>query len=155
MNKQKIKSICVGGLLAGLYVVTTAINPIGYGMVQLRISAVISILPFFRREYRIPCIMAVAIANMFSPLGVIDIFAGVLLWTLAYYGIGFLKNIWAKCTLTAILSGILIGAELSLVLKAPFLWNFISITISQMIVFCIGAVMWSRVLQARGTKRPQ
>lgn len=149
MLKGRTRTVTIGAMLAALYVVTTMINPLGYGMIQLRISAVISMLPFFRKEYRIPCIAAVAIANAFSPFGVIDVAAGVLLWTLAYYVIGRWGNIHVICIAAAILSGVVIGGELSFVLRAPFLWNFVSITISQTIVFFIGASLWPRVLRAQ------
>lgn len=134
-------------MLAALYIVTTALNPIGYGIIQLRISAIITMLPFYRKEFRVPCIAAVAIANWFSPLGLIDVAAGILLWTLAYYLIDQIcRNIYLKCDLVALLSGVIIGGELSLVLEAPFLFNFISISVSQMIVFVIGTVCWKRIL---------
>ncbi len=134
-------------MLAALYIVTTALNPIGYGIIQLRISAIITMLPFYRKEFRVACIAAVAIANWFSPLGLIDVAAGILLWTLAYYLIDQIcRNIYLKCGLVALLSGVIIGGELSLVLEAPFLFNFISISVSQMIVFVIGTVCWKRIL---------
>ena len=134
-------------MLAALYIVTTALNPIGYGIIQLRISAIITMLPFYRKEFRVPCIAAVAVANWFSPLGLIDVAAGILLWTLAYYLIDQIcRNIYLKCGLVALLSGVIIGGELSLVLEAPFLFNFISISVSQMIVFVIGTVCWRRIL---------
>ena len=142
MKKEQINRICAGGLLAALYIVTTAINPIGYGIIQLRISAIISIIPFFREEYKFPCIAAVAIANIFSPLGFIDVLVGVTLWSIAYYGISKLtRNIYARCGLTAILSGLLVGSELSYTLHVPFLFNFASVTVSQGIVFSIGIVI--------------
>ncbi|NCE74557.1 QueT transporter family protein [Anaerotruncus sp. X29] len=143
----RVRNISLGAMLAALYIVTTALNPIGYGIIQLRISAIITMLPFYRKEFRVPCIAAVAIANWFSPLGLIDVAAGILLWTLAYYLIDQIcRNIYLKCGLVALLSGVIIGGELSLVLEAPFLFNFISISVSQMIVFVIGTVCWRRIL---------
>lgn len=143
----RVRNISLGAMLAALYIVTTALNPIGYGIIQLRISAIITMLPFYRKEFRAPCIAAVAIANWFSPLGLIDVAAGILLWTLAYYLIDQIcRNIYLKCGLVALLSGVIIGGELSLVLEAPFLFNFISISVSQMIVFVIGTVCWKRIL---------
>ena len=115
---MKTKTICTGAIIAALYIILTAINPIGYGIIQLRISAIISILPFFKKEYKIPCILGVMIANCFSPLGIIDVFIGCALWAIAYYVIDYTtKNIWIKCILTAVLSGLLIGFELWYVLK--------------------------------------
>ncbi len=143
----RVRNISLGAMLAALYIVTTALNPIGYGIIQLRISAIITMLPFYRKEFRVPCIAAVAVANWFSPLGLIDVAAGILLWTLAYYLIDQIcRNIYLKCGLVALLSGVIIGGELSLVLEAPFLFNFISISVSQMIVFVIGTVCWRRIL---------
>ena len=143
----RVRNISLGAMLAALYIVTTALNPIGYGIIQLRIYAIITMLPFYRKEFRVPCIAAVAIANWFSPLGLIDVAAGILLWTLAYYLIDQIcRNIYLKCGLVALLSGVIIGGELSLVLEAPFLFNFISISVSQMIVFVIGTVCWKRIL---------
>lgn len=143
----RVRNISLGAMLAALYIVTTALNPIGYGIIQLRISAIITMLPFYRKEFRVPCIAAVAVANWFSPLGLIDVAAGILLWTLAYYLIDQIcRNIYLKCGLVALLSGVIIGGELSLVLEAPFLFNFISISVSQMIVFVIGTVCWKRIL---------
>ena len=78
LKKENIKLLTKGSMLAALYIVTTAVNPFGYGMIQLRLSAIISMLPFFRKEYRIPCIAAVAIANIFSPFGIIDVAAGIM-----------------------------------------------------------------------------
>lgn len=143
----RVRNISLGAMLAAFYIVTTALNPIGYGIIQLRISAIITMLPFYRKEFRVPCIAAVAVANWFSPLGLIDVAAGILLWTLAYYLIDQIcRNIYLKCGLVALLSGVIIGGELSLVLEAPFLFNFISISVSQMIVFVIGTVCWRRIL---------
>ena len=143
----RVRNISLGAMLAALYIVTTALNPIGYGIIQLRISAIITMLPFYRKEFRVPCIAAVAIANWFSPLGLIDVAAGILLWTLAYYLIDQIcRNIYLKCDLVALLSGVIIGGELSLVLEAPFLFNFISISVSQMIVFVIRTVCRKRIL---------
>lgn len=151
MDKGKIRSVCAGGLLAALYIVTTAINPIGYGMLQLRVSAIISLIPFFRKEYKLPCIMAVAIANLFSPLGMIDVAVGIVLWTLAYYVIDPLcGNLYVKCAATAVLSGALIGWELAVVLGAPFRINLVSVTVSQAVVFGIGVICLKRLFRVQG-----
>lgn len=142
------KRITTGALLAALYIVTTALNPIGYGIIQLRLSAIISLVPFYRKEYQLPCIAAVAIANWFSPLGVIDVAVGIILWTLAYYIVDRVcGNLYFKCGATALLSGVLIGGELAFVLRAPFVLNFISIAASQMIVFSIGIICLDRLFR--------
>jgi uncharacterized membrane protein len=149
-NKNALIDICEGGLLAALYIVTTVINPIGFGIIQLRISAIVSIIPFFQRKFKLPCILAVAIANLFSPLGFVDVVVGIVLWTLAYYVVDFaIKNIYIKCLVVAILSGLLIGAELWYIVKSPFIFNFISIFISQSIVFLIAIFLLQRILKTK------
>lgn len=150
MKKETLHTICMGGILAALYIILTAINPFGYGIIQLRVSAVISMIPFFRKEYRLACIAAVAIANMFSPLGFIDVAVGIVLWSLVYFVIdNLVDGIYLKCLCAAVLSGVLIGFELSLILHVPFLFNFVSVTISQAIVFFIGTFFLRRLMRTR------
>lgn len=140
----------MGALIASIYIVLTAINPIGYGAIQLRVSAIISILPFFKREYKIPCIAGVVIANCFSPLGIIDVIFGIALWLIAYYIIDkLINNIFIKCAITAILSGLLIGLELTIVLGIPFIFNVVSITISQSIVFLVAIIVFKKMFKAK------
>ena len=145
---MKAKELCLYGVFAALYVVLTMINPFGYGAIQLRVSAIISVAPFFDKKLKVPCILGVAIANLFSPLGVIDVLFGVILWVIAYYLIDRVEvPTITKLLMTSVLSGIIVGGELFIVLHSPYLFNFISITASQSIVFLIGYFVMPQILK--------
>mgnify|MGYP000922994853 CR=1 FL=1 len=145
---MKTKDLCKAAIVIALYVALTALNPIGYGVVQLRFSAILSVLPFFKKEYKFPLIIGVALANIFSPLGMIDVAAGILIWAIAYVAIDRLPlTIPVKLVLTAAESAVIVASELSLMLRVPFSVALISVFISQSIVLLVGWVAFRTVFK--------
>jgi len=71
------KQIALAGLVAALYwVLTVASAPLSYGPVQFRISEALTVLPFFVPA-TIPGLFAgCLIANIFGPVGMLDIIFG-------------------------------------------------------------------------------
>ncbi|MGX7111822.1 QueT transporter family protein [Gemella cuniculi] len=79
MRNNTIKVLTVQALIAAIYVVlTVAIAPFSYGAIQFRISESLSQLVVFSKKYWFPITLGVAIANIFSPLGIVDVFFGTL-----------------------------------------------------------------------------
>lgn len=136
---SKIQKMCFVAVMAALYVVLTVINPIGYGMIQLRVSAIMSIIPFWDKRFRAPCLLGVVVANLFSPMGFVDVLCGAVIWLIAYFVIDRIKiGNYGKSVAAAFLSGAIVGLELCFVAHAPFLLSFASVTLSQLIVFTVG-----------------
>lgn len=136
---NKIQRLCFIAVMAALYVVLTVINPFGYGMIQLRVSAIMSIIPFWDKRFRAPCLLGVVAANLFSPMGMVDVVCGAAIWLIAYYIIDKIKTPrYFKCIAAAFLSGAIVGLELWAVAHAPLLLSFCSVTLSQLIVFTVG-----------------
>ena len=78
MRNNTVKTLTIQALIAAIYVVlTVAIAPFSYGAVQFRISESLSQLVVFSK-YWFPITLGVAIANIFSPLGIVDVFFGTL-----------------------------------------------------------------------------
>lgn len=68
-----VKNLTRLALVAAMYaVLTIVIQPIGYGDLQCRVSEVLVLLCFYRRDYTLSLMVGCFIANLFSPLGVID-----------------------------------------------------------------------------------
>ncbi|HPN60864.1 MAG TPA: QueT transporter family protein, partial [Bacilli bacterium] len=65
-------------LVASIYVVLTIWNPFSYTEIQFRISEVLVLLCFYRKDYIYALTIACIIANFFSPLGIIDVVLGSL-----------------------------------------------------------------------------
>ena len=83
MNKQ-LKYWLHAAMIAAIYaVLTLAFRPISYGMIQVRISEALTVLPFFTTA-AIPGLAAgVFIANLMGPYGLTDMVVGTLATTLA------------------------------------------------------------------------
>lgn len=138
MRNEKTRMMTRSAVVAGLYVALTMINPIGYGVFQFRISEIICLLPFWWPEYRFACILGVIIANLFSPLGVIDVLTGSFIALVAYWGIARISNKIVDITLYSFLCGALVGAELYAVFGSSFWLNFLSVSASQLVVCILG-----------------
>ena len=79
MKNNAVKVLTIQALIAAIYVVlTVAIAPFSYGAIQFRISESLSQLVVFSKKYWFPITLGVAIANIFSPLGIVDVFFGTL-----------------------------------------------------------------------------
>ena len=79
MKNNTVKVLTIQALIAAIYVVlTVAIAPFSYGAIQFRISESLSQLVVFSKKYWFPITLGVAIANIFSPLGIVDVFFGTL-----------------------------------------------------------------------------
>lgn len=144
--KIKTKDLALYGILIALYVVITTFNPIAYGPVQFRISEIILILPFWNKKFILPCVIAVALANVFSPLGPIDVLTGVVIALITYYGaMKVTSNKWMLALLYSIICGVLVGLELLLVFQVPYVLSVSSITVSQIIITFVGVVILNQL----------
>lgn len=96
MNSSKsINVLAKISIVAALYVVITyAIAPIGYGPIQVRISEVLVLLAFFDKKYIISLTIGCLIANLLSPLGMIDVVVGTLGTFFSAYAISKTKNLF-------------------------------------------------------------
>ena len=79
-----IRKIAFAAVVAALYAaLTLAIAPIAFGPVQFRIAEALCILPFFYPVTSLGLFVGCLIANLLSPYGILDIFAGSLATLLA------------------------------------------------------------------------
>ena len=138
--KDRYKDLTMNAVVAALYITLTVINPIGHGAIQIRLSEALCVLPFFDRKYIKGIVIGVAIANAFSPLGVADVVFGLACLLVAYTISYFVKNVWINIMQYSVVSGRLIGIELYIVFNLPFMFSFLSITASTLIIAIIGAL---------------
>ena len=93
MNNQKKRSLVnltKAGIVAALYaVLTLALSPISYGAMQIRLSEIFNNLAVFNKRYIWALTIGCAIANLNSPLGIVDIVFGslgtLLMTSLSYF----------------------------------------------------------------------
>ncbi|MGL6008721.1 MAG: QueT transporter family protein, partial [Culicoidibacterales bacterium] len=76
MNSRKI---ALYGIIAALYVVlTVTVAPLAYGPLQFRVSELLVPLIMFDFGFTWPLLIGTAMANLFSPLGMVDVVFGTL-----------------------------------------------------------------------------
>ncbi|HJE20163.1 MAG TPA: QueT transporter family protein [Aliicoccus persicus] len=139
------KYVVYNAVIAAIYVALTVINPIGTMAIQIRVSEMISVLPFFNRKFIPGVLIGVGIANMFSGLGILDVIVGVGIGAVAYTISYFVKNVWINVVIFSLLCGVFVGWMLLAVAELPFWISFFSITISTLITTSIGALIFKSI----------
>src|SRR5690554_4427863 len=129
---MKTETIVKVAVVAALYVVLTiSIAPIAYRDIQFRISEILVLLCFYRRDYIYSLIIGCFIANFFSPIPM-DIFFGTLHTAISVFLISRIKNLLIASLLMPI-----IAFELYLFLELPFWISLLTTMISEFIVLSI------------------
>lgn len=135
------------GIIAGIYVALTMINPISWGTVQFRVSNILTAIPFYNKKTAPGILIGIAIANFFSPLGIVDVLFGVLAEAAAYlvfvYSPLSKMHISIKVIGLSVSVALIVGAELTMVYGASYIVNSISLFISTIVISGIGAVVFS------------
>ena len=147
MMKQTNLSVFLRiAITAALYVaLTLAIAPLSYGAVQFRLSEILTLLCFYRKDYCYALILGCAISNLFSPLGALDLVFGVASTVFTVVGMRYVKNIWAASLLPAV-SMVFIGWELSL-LQMPFWFSFLTAALGEIGVVTVIGVPLMKCLE--------
>ena len=137
------KSIARNGIIAALYIVFTIINPFSYGNIQFRISEILVLLVFFRKDYMLGLIVGCIIANFFSPLGWIDVVFGTLATVIALVAVMNSKRLYIAAVFPVVVNGLVIGFELYLVEKLPFILSAVQVAFGELVVMIVGVIIFT------------
>ena len=143
--KTNIKNIVRISIIASMYIVFTIINPFSYNAIQFRISEILMILCFFRKDYSIGLIIGCFISNLFSEIMIYDIIFGTLATILACICMMFSKNIYVSVIYPIIFNSLIIGFELYLAFNTPFIINAIYVFIGEAVVMIIGLIIFNKL----------
>jgi uncharacterized membrane protein len=123
-----------GAVVAALYALLTIILP-AYGPLQFRLSEIMTLMAYYNPFYILPLTLGCAIANIYSPFGIVDVIFGSLASFLALTAMSKTKNIYLASIWPAFFSFI-IGLEIMFFSSEPI--NFFLVTgqimLSQLIV---------------------
>jgi uncharacterized membrane protein len=115
MDKTRIHYFIEGGIIAALYAVLTyALAPFGYLMVQVRVAEALCILPFFTPAAVPGLFVGCIIANFFSPFGWIDIVIGSLATLIAAFLASRIRVKWLVPLPAVLINAVAVGAEISI-----------------------------------------
>lgn len=132
------RSICISAIIAALYASTTLLLPaISYGELQCRISEALTLLPILMPQAIPGLFVGCLIANLLSPVGIVDIVFGSLATLIAAIGTySFRKRPILAAACPVLANGLIIGWMLGYFYGLP-LW----LTMLQVALGEIGAVV--------------
>ncbi len=122
MKKQRKRTVFIAetALIAAVYaVITYAISPLSFAAQQLRLSEALTVLPVFTPAAVPGLAIGCVIANLGSPLGLIDIVCGTLATLAAAVLTRLTRSIRFKnlpllsLAFPVLLNGLIIGLEIS------------------------------------------
>lgn len=135
---KKTKLLTQAAVIAALYAVLTIIfQPISFLQTQVRVSEALTVLPMFTPAAIPGLFIGCLVANIFSPVGVLDIIFG----SLATLTAAFLSYKMPKRYLVPlppiVVNGVVIGLLLNYVLNLPLLASMLWVALGQAIA-CYG-----------------
>ncbi|HKM29995.1 MAG TPA: QueT transporter family protein [Bacilli bacterium] len=137
-ERNRIHQIIRLAIITALYVtLTIVLSFMSFGDIQFRIAEVLLFLCFFRKDYGIALILGCAIANFFSPLGIIDVVFGTLATAISVFLIMKSKNIFIASLFPVVFNAVLVGLELHLVLGLPLLVSMATVAIGEAVVVVV------------------
>lgn len=153
MEKYKIttKFLVVTAMVAAIYVVTTmAIAPLAFGPIQMRISEVLVLLAFLDKRYVPGLVLGCFIANLFSPLGMIDVFFGTTCTIAALWGITHSKTLFGA-SLWPVFCNAFIGVELYLLGIFPLFFGMFTVAVGEFLtVSVLGYAVFRQIMKNPG-----
>ncbi|EGP4840778.1 TPA: QueT transporter family protein [Enterococcus faecium] len=136
-------------LVTGLYVaVTLVLSVFSFGVIQIRLSEMFNYLSLYNKRYIVAVTAGVALANMASPLGLIDVVVGsvsTLLVLLINYKItSRIKNMKIKMAVTASVfafSMFTVAGQLTILYQLPFFLNWWVIALGELASMIVGGII--------------
>ena len=147
MNRSiSVKLIVVNAMIASVYAaITLAISPIAYSEIQFRLSEIMVFLAFYNKKYIPGLIIGCIIANLFSPMGLLDVIFGTISTIIVCITMYVIKNRYLAAIIGAIITGLIIGGELWYAYQIPYLINALYVAIGELIVLIIGALVFKAI----------
>ncbi len=143
MTNSLVSSMTRNAIIAALYVVITVIAyPLSYNVIQFRISEILVLLVFFRKDYTYGITIGCALANIMSALGFFDILFGTIATLFACLCIMFCKHLVTACVFPVVFNAFIVGFELWWLLGEPFWFAVGWVTLGEFVVMVVGYIIF-------------
>lgn len=157
MEKNKVQFITKTALIAAVYAaLTIGFSFMSYGQVQFRISEILVLFAFIEPKYTTGLVLGCILANLPSPLGVIDVVVGSIATFIAIMYIiwvrktfGYNKKSLIIASLGPVISNaLLVGWELKYLFQTPLLINALYVGIGEFVVVTIvGTIVVNSIMK--------
>ena len=142
-TSNHIKLLTINAMIAGIYAaLTLLLAPISYLGVQFRISEIIVLLAFYKKEYIPGLVIGCFLANIPSPMGAMDMIFGTLSTIIVCIVMYYIHNKYLATCLGAIITGLIVGGELYFTLNTPFIATAFYVFLGEYVVLLIGILIF-------------
>lgn len=151
MDTKKLLKV---SLVAAIYaVITYVLAPISFGAVQFRLSEVMTLLAFIDPLYVPALTLGCAIANLFSPAGVLDVIVGTAATFIATFAMSKSKNMIIASLYPTIVNAVMIGAMLYYAFNLPLVLSALQVGAGEFVVVTlIGVPIFKLLLRDKNLK---
>ncbi len=133
-----VKLLVRSGLIAAVYaVLTIVLAPISYGELQIRVAEALNVLPFFTFAAVPGLFVGCIIANLISPMGLLDLVFGSLATLLSAYLAYRIKDKRLVPLPAVVINAFVIGALLHFVYGLPLVMMILYVGAGQLLA-CYG-----------------
>jgi uncharacterized membrane protein len=135
MKNVPVLTIIQNGFIAAIYVVLTlTLSPIAFEMIQFRLSELVLLIVFYRKDWSVGLMVGTFIANYLGPFGLSDAMVGTMATGLSLLAMTTTHRLWLASLYPTVINGLLIGLLLSLVNETPFWINVSWVALGQFVV---------------------
>jgi uncharacterized membrane protein len=146
-NRFNTRFIARTAIIAAIYAaLTIGLAPISYMAIQFRLSEVLVLLAFVNPALAPGLILGTFIANLFSPLGLVDVVFGTIATLMSIVFMIRSKNMWIASLYPTIFNGIIIGLELHFVFALPLALTILQVAAGEFVVVTILGVPLAKQL---------
>lgn len=155
MELLSSRSLTRIGVVATLYIVATALcTPLAYNAVQFRVSEILMLLCCYHRDHIVSLTIGCFIANLFSPLGMIDILFGTTATAIAAIPMYLTRkkvHLFVSSLFPVVSNALLVGLELRIVYGDPFIINAGYVALGEFVcVSLLGVTVFHALQKNRG-----
>ncbi|EAD2410195.1 QueT transporter family protein [Listeria monocytogenes] len=149
MINKKTKFLSTTAVIAALYVaITLTLGAFSFGVIQIRLGEMFNHLVVINKKYIVAIVIGCGIANLFSPLGIIDVFIGTtgtfIFLSISYLVTRKIKNLKVRLLINTIVISVsmfTVALELNYFYGSPFWLTYLSVAVGEAISMSIGAVI--------------
>lgn len=156
MKNFTVKHMVRTAVIAALYAaITMALAPISYGQIQFRVSEAMTLLAFIDPLYIPGLVLGCLLANLSSPLGMIDVAVGSFATLVSLLGMAFirkklglnLKALFLATLMPVIFNGLIVGWELNFLFQIPYMLAAAYVAAGEFVVVSVfGMVLFRQIL---------
>lgn len=149
MLYDKTSEIARMALVTGLYVaVTILLSVCSFGLAQIRLSEMFNYLSIYNKRYILAVTLGVAISNLASPLGLLDVIVGsistFLVLSINYNIIKRIRSRKWQIIITAfvfVFSMFTVAGQLTILYQTPFFLNWGIISLGELLSMVLGGII--------------